>query len=279
MKKAIVVFTKVPKVGVVKTRLTEARGGVLTPEESNALYEACLLDVTNVSLSIEDAEVWVCYDKGGDKTYLDALFGKLEKPEQIVGFFCDEGGSFDECMQFAAEYMLKEHNGERRAEGILIVGGDLPSLQPAILKEAFDKLEKLSDSRAGKAAAMDQESIPLVGASIVEGACQEGGFSIVGITCSTPFNFNEVFYNKQGLMALDMLVGKAENHQIPFAVIEMVPDVDIPVDLASSMPVLRSLELAARYDARIKIPQNTLDFLRETGLEAVAIPPVREAIK
>lgn len=44
MKKAILVFTKVPKVGDCKTRLTEARGGILTPEEAATLYETCLLD-------------------------------------------------------------------------------------------------------------------------------------------------------------------------------------------------------------------------------------------
>lgn len=279
MKRAIVVFTKVPKAGEVKTRLTEARGGILTPEESNALYEACLLDVINASLTIENAEVWICYNKAGNRPYLDQLLTKLECPEKIAGFFPDEGGSFDDCMQFAVDYMLKEKDGARRAEGILIVGGDLPSMQPGILSDSFAKMERMSASRAGKAAALDQHNPVPVGAALVEGACQEGGFSIVGMTCSTPFDFYHVFYNTQGMMALDMLVNKAESRQIPFAVVEEVPDIDIPVDLASSMPVLRALELAARYDAGVKIPKNTLNFLRDTGLEAVAIPPVREAVQ
>ena len=73
MKKAIVVFTKVPRVGEVKTRLTEARGGILTPEEAYSFYESSLLDVIDACLAVQQVDVWVCYNRDGDSATMDSL--------------------------------------------------------------------------------------------------------------------------------------------------------------------------------------------------------------
>lgn len=278
MKKAMVVFTKVPKVGEVKTRLTEARGGILTPEEANSLYEACLLDVIDICLSLQEVEVWICYNHNGDRTDLDSLLSQVSDPQKIRGVFHDQGGSFDDCIQYSADFILKSGAPDRLADGVLIIGGDLPSLQPSILKDALTKLESLSNTKAGRDAAVKfAKNEPYVGAAIVEGACQEGGFSIVGFTYSTPFDFQKVFYNLAGITALDMLVDKAEAKKIPLGVVEMVPDLDIPVDLASAMPVLRSLQLAAQNDMSILVPKRIISFLQEMGLQSMALPPARGA--
>ena len=50
---------------------------------------------------------------------------------------------------------------------------------------------------------------------------------------------------------------------------------DIPVDLASMIPVIKALELAAQCDNSIKVPVNTLAVLGEIGLESSAVPPNR----
>lgn len=278
MKKAVVVFTKVPKTGDTKTRLTEARGGLLTPEEANGLYEACLLDVIDACLSVEQGDIWICHNQKGDRFYLDSLLAKVMHPEKIAGVFADQGGSFDECMQYAADFILKSGREDRWADGLIIVGGDLPTFQPTILKEALAKLEILSMSEAGQKTATGKITAggSLIGACLVEGACQEGGFSLVGFTCTTPFDFHGVFYNKEGISALDMLLSKAEEKDIPLGVVETTPDVDIPVDLASLIPVLRAFGIAKKYDASIMLPQRTMAFLQEMGLETVTLPPQRE---
>jgi hypothetical protein len=78
-----------------------------------------------------------------------------------------------------------------------------------------------------------------------------------------------------GITALDMLVAQAEARNIPFAVVEMAPDVDIPVDMASMIPVVKALQLAARYDDSVMVPVNTIKILEELGLESSATPPPR----
>ncbi|MBP2649243.1 MAG: hypothetical protein H6Q74_68 [Firmicutes bacterium] len=272
MRTAIVVFTKVPKAGETKTRLTTSRGGVLTPEEAEFLYTACLLDVINCCVASQSGDVWICYNCEGDREYLNKVLTRTNDPARIKGIYCDRGGTFDECMQYAADYLL-ENSSERLAEAVVIVGGDLPGLQPSIIKEAVKKLKCMAVSEAGLAAIKGQGEA--VGAAVVEGACQEGGFSLIGYTYTTPFKFDQVFYNLEGITALDMVVDKVEASQIPFAFVEMVPDVDIPVDLASMIPVVKGIKLAAAYDSTVLAPMNILRMLEELGLAASALPPQR----
>ncbi|HHY59249.1 MAG TPA: DUF2064 domain-containing protein [Clostridia bacterium] len=275
MKKAILVFTKVPQAGDCKTRLTEEKGGILTPEEAAFLYEACLLDVLDVCLSV-GVDVWVCYNRDGDRAYLNCLLAQVTGPERLAGVFPDQGGSFDDCMQYAADFLLKAGHPSRLADALLICGGDLPTLQPATLEEAFAKLEMLAYSEAGQRAAVkearDREG-RFIGAAALAGPCQEGGFSLVGLTCTTGLDFYSVFYNVHGITALDMLANKVQAQAIPIALTEQVPDLDLPVDLASLIPVLRVMELAALHDPRVKVPRRFLMYLRDIGLESVTVPP------
>ena len=78
-----------------------------------------------------------------------------------------------------------------------------------------------------------------------------------------------------GITALDMVLIKAQEKNVPFACVDMVPDVDIPLDLASMIPVVKSLQLAACYDSEVLPPVNTLKVLQELALEATATPPQR----
>ncbi|GFE59883.1 DUF2064 domain-containing protein [Geobacter sp. AOG2] len=276
MRNTIVVFTKVPKSGETKTRLTTNRGGILTADEAMALYEGCLLDVINVCIAANSGDVRICYNHTGDVDYLETLLEKVSDRSQIKELFPDQGGSFDNCMQYAADYILKENGSAKVADSIVIVGGDIPTLQPNILRDAVGKIKKLAGSKAGLAATKETNGAdPHLGAAVVEGACQEGGFSIVGYTCTTPFDFKGVFYNQEGITALDMLVLKASLKKIPLGVVEAVPDVDIPVDLASMIPVVKALKLASRHDESILVPAHTIAVLEEIGLESTAPPPQR----
>jgi 2-phospho-L-lactate guanylyltransferase (CobY/MobA/RfbA family) len=63
LKKAICVFTKVPRVGDIKTRLTTEKGGILDPEEAKDFYEAVLLDVIDAAVACEDCDVYVVHNK------------------------------------------------------------------------------------------------------------------------------------------------------------------------------------------------------------------------
>jgi len=262
MQTSIVIFTRVPKTGDTKTRLTTARGGILTDDEARMLYEGCLVDVINVCIAADCGEVRICYNASGDRACLEQLLARSSDRSKIVEVYPDQGGSFDDCMQYAADHILKAGSGGAQPASVIIVGGDIPTLQPYIVQDAVKKLHSLAKAEPG-------------GSALVEGACQEGGFSLVGFTSSTPFDFTRVFYNMDGITALDMLVAKAVANKIPLAVVEAVPDVDIPVDLASMIPVVKALRAASAYNNAILVPVHTLQVLDELGLESTAPPPQR----
>ncbi|MGB9783293.1 MAG: TIGR04282 family arsenosugar biosynthesis glycosyltransferase [Moorellaceae bacterium] len=279
MRIGIVLFTKVPVRGRIKTRLYISNGGILTEEEAEELYTACLLDVCEAcivaSAAEQEVDLWVCHDQEGDRQKIQELLQKTSDPGRFRGVFADQGGSFDDRMQYAAEWVLRGQGGEPADEGVIIIGGDLPSLQPSTLRFAVERLRMLSRTKEGRAAAAAAPGAGAkngdLGAALTVGPCQEGGFSIVGLTKATPFDFYGVFYNAQGRTALDMVVDKATAASIPLALLDTVPDVDIPTDLASIIPVLRALEVAAVTDPQIVVPRHTLAVIRRLGFESVAL--------
>ena len=273
MKHAIIVFTKVPEAGKVKTRLTQERGGILTQEEAKYFYEACLLDVLDVCTSVDNVKVWICHNAEGHRHHLVRIITQLKCLDKIAGIFADEGGCFDDCMQHAVECVLKPGHQEKLAESILIVGGDVLGLQRHTLIDAVGKLEMLSSSPAGQQAAIHMDSShPDIGAAMVVSADQEGGFNIAGYTCNTPFDFRTVFYNVEGITALEGLAEKAREKHIPLLPLDIVFDIDLPVDLGSMIPILNVLEQGASYDPRITTPVRTIAVLRDLGLQSIANP-------
>jgi len=274
MRNAVVIFTKVPKAGETKTRLTIDRGGIFTPEEAKQFYEASLLDVVDQCIASACCDVYICYNHSGDRCYLEQIIATISAPEAIKGIFPDQGGCFDAAMQYAADYILQDGGPERLADSVFIVGGDMPGLQPATIADAVKKLEELAASKKALECAKQCDRFGLgIGAAIVESADQAGGFNIIGYTCTTPFNFEEIFYNMEGGTVLDLVVQKAVENTIPISLIEMVPDIDIPEDLGGFIPVMNTLQLAERYDPKVVAPKRTIRILREMGIESAAQVP------
>jgi uncharacterized protein len=269
LRNSVVVFTKVPVAGKAKTRLTTERGGIFTPEEARQFYEASLLDVIDCCVTSRSCDVYICHDLAGDAAYLRRILQGLAEPGAIKGVFHDKGGSFDEGMQYAADHLLKKRKAVRLADSVLIVGGDLPSLQPATITAAVQKLESL----ASAAGLPRKRGAPAIGAALVVSADQECGFNILGYTCTTPFNFDGVFYNQDGVTALDMISHKAQARDIPLGILEIVPDVDLPVDLAGFISVAKTMQLAEKHDPSVVSPKRTLRMLEALGIEASAPVP------
>jgi hypothetical protein len=245
----------------------------LTPQEARDLYEACLLDTLDVCISVENAHVWICYNQDGDREQLCSLITRLKRANRIAGMFPDQGGKFDECMQYAADFLLRPGREDKLAESALIVGGDTIALQPSTLCEALEKLEILNASPAGQqAAVLTNRFRPNIGAAMVVSADQEGGFNLVGYTCNTPFDFGSVFYNMDGITALEGLAEKARQKRIPILPLAIAFDIDLPVDIASLIPVLNVLEQGAAFDSSLVVPERIIEYLREIGLQSTAEP-------
>ena len=234
-KNALLLFSKPPIPGLVKTRLTVLKDGVFQPEVASGLYHCMLFDVVEIccaamaDLERESAERAREALAAGEEAVRDEyemiisttpeknvevmrkLFSDAgEWPRELV-FLCDEGASFDEHYNQAFRKMW-----ERGADCILSMGADMPALTKA-------------DVRAG-------------------------------------------FYNQEGLTVLPAYIDKARKQGLPALYLPPIPDVDTMADLMHNITLVEALNYCAQYDD-VTPPWRTAQALKEMGWDEVRVPP------
>ncbi|MEL7567228.1 MAG: DUF2064 domain-containing protein [Dehalobacterium sp.] len=267
-KNALLLFTKAPAPGVTKTRLTEERGGIFTPEEAADFYQAMLLDVADIGcqalsrlnreLSSDDENineydfVISCPSENDQKKLTELIIQEDAKllPKLFIN---DHGGTFDEHFDDAFRQLF-----QMGYHSVVSVGGDLPTLSVDHIIEAFRWLEKFdaSSERGG----------------FVQAPCQECGVSLVGYTGQTPMDARGVFYNLNGIPALDAYIAKAAEKGVPAAYLTPVADVDNTGDLAHSISLLRAMAYSSKYQPDLLWAKRTLTWIDEAGI-VISTPP------
>ena len=258
---ALVLFTKYPEPGVTKTRLMQENGGPLTALEAAELYKAMVLDTAAVGLYALDCcrrnlqgEFSFCISFSPEEhmSRIQEMFSTA-LPAAAIEYIVDRGSNFDEHFNYCYRQLF-----ENGYHAVVCIGGDLPGLTPDLICRAFEWLSRLeADSGSG---------------AMVLAPCQAAGVSLVGITRETGFDFRGVFYNSDGVTALDGLVRRAEQKGIPLALFEAVSDVDFGEDLAHTTSVINAMAYAARFQQGILVPKRTLEFIRATGLVVCSEP-------
>lgn len=269
-KNAILLFTKAPAPGVTKTRLTEERGGILSPVESADFYQAMLLDVTELCFRalaelnqqaqasangapVDVYDLVVSCSPKADVEKLGAIFNQHGPWPAPITFIIDHGKTFDEHFDDAFQQLF-----ERGYHAVVSIGGDLPTMPVNHLVQAFqwlDYFDSFSD-RGG----------------FVQAPCQECGVSLVGYTQGAPMDSVGVFYNLHGVPALDAYVAKAAEKGVPFASLSPVADVDTVGDLAHSISLLKSLAYSVNFQPDVFLAHRTLDWINKMGI-VISTPP------
>lgn len=265
-KNTVLLFSKLPEVGLVKTRLTTLKDGYFAPEVASALYHCMLFDVVEIiSAALADLEA---REPEGDihDTYelvistaparnLEAMRKLFEDagtwPHEIV-YIADEGASFDEHYNHAFEQVW-----QRGADCVLSMGADMPALTKADVKLGFEQLHKL-------------DAIP--GGGIVLAPDQEMGVSVIGWTRDTDFSHSGVFYNSSGLTVLPAYIEKARNQGLPALWLPPIPDVDTMADLYHNVTLVEALNYCAEFDD-ICPPWRTAQALEEIGFSQIYVAP------
>lgn len=260
LKHALLIFTKAPQPGVTKTRLTEEKGGIFTPEEAADLYKAMLLDVTAIAgealriLRKENGQAYhlvISSPSAADRDALAELMaGEGFQPDL---FLVDRGKNFDEHFDDAFRQLF--HLGYT---SVVAIGGDLPTMPVSHLVQAFRWLEHF------------RTTSPQGG--LVQAPCQECGVSLVGYTAATPMDSQGVYYNLDGVPALDAYITKATERNIPVAALMPVADVDNVQDLAHTISLLRALAYAAQFQKEAFLATRTLHWIDQSGI-VVCTPP------
>ena len=274
---AILLFSKVPEPGKVKTRLTPLKDGYFDPEVASALYHCMLFDVVECCCdALRDLEradleraalegtcermpvrdeytLFISAPGQAGEDGMRALFEESGTwPREIV-FIHDDGASFDEHYNDAFAQVW-----ERGFDTVLSMGCDMPALRRSIITEGFERLHEL----CGRA-----------GGGIVLAPDQEMGVSIVGWTRETAFDHTGVFYNRDGLTVLPAYIQKAARLGLPALYLPDVPDVDTIADLNHNVTLVQALEYCAKFQDDLTPPHRTAQALREMGYTDIRVMP------
>lgn len=271
-KNVLLLFSKVPEPGLVKTRLTTLKDGVFEPDVASGLYHCMLFDVVEICCAamtrLEERACAVDPATGVEirdvyeMRISTAPVGNLDKmrelfavsgtwPREIV-FVADEGKSFDEHYNDAFQKAWDDG-----ADTILSMGADMPALTVDDVVHGFEALQKLDVSDKG---------------GIVLAPDQEMGVSIVGWPRKTEFDHSGVFYNQEGLTVLPAYIAKARRMGLPAIYLPPVPDVDTMADLMHNITVAEALNYCAPFDGNTP-PWRTADALKQMGWDEVRVMP------
>ena len=219
----ICILTRYPRLGEVKTRLVPP----LSAEEALALHDRLARHTLRRALALaatREARVEVRPDAAFHRVAHDWLGG---------GFSTRYQGEGDLGDRIRLAFSDAFARGERH---IVVVGSDCPRLTSAHLRDALARL---------------------VDADVVLGPATDGGYYLVALRResakrSVPVLFSDVPWSTAQVLARTLEI--AERHDLSVALLEPLPDVDRPEDVADAEAALATRELEADASVSVVIP-------------------------
>lgn len=207
-KNVICIFAKCPRPGMVKTRL----GKEIGERQTAFLARAFLMDTISTSLRIRNASVALVHwppDCEREFEEIIYLFSREEKNRTVrrksedITLIPQEGSNLGERMARTANSLF-----EQGAEKVIIVGSDIPQLDPLIFQAALKLLNEKQ---------------------VVVGPTFDGGYYLLGISRKTPEIFNGINWGSSSVYkeTRDVL----ENRRIDWQELELAYDIDTSDDL------------------------------------------------
>jgi rSAM/selenodomain-associated transferase 1 len=214
---ALLVVAKRPAPGRTKTRLVPP----LSAEQAAALYECFLCDTLDLMRQIPGVQPVVVYLPAGAETYFASLAPDFERLLQ-------RGANLGARLDNALTCYL-----QRGYQRVVVMNSDGPTLPPACLTAAFDKL-------AGEA-------------DVVLGPCDDGGYYLIGVKRPVPRLLREVQMSTANVTTDTLNLAKEEGLRV-----ELLPewyDIDSAVSLARLMDEL--------VEAPCQVAPHTRAFLED----------------
>lgn len=275
-KNVVLLFSKVPEPGKVKTRLSVLKDGIFDPEAASALYHCMLFDVVEICMSAmakleadradsassnakpsndqpdmqDEYELVISTAPQSNLDAMKKLFADAGSWPRPITFIADKGSSFDEHYNDAFDQVWA-----MGADRILSMGCDMPALTEDDIIRGFDALRSLDGSQG-----------------IVLAPDQEMGVSMIGWNRSTDFDHTGVFYNQEGLTVLPAYIAKARNAGLPAIYLPPIPDVDTMADLAHNITLVEALNYCEPFKGCIP-PYRTQRAFEEMGITEIRVPP------
>jgi rSAM/selenodomain-associated transferase 1 len=228
---ALLVVAKRPAPGHTKTRLVPP----LSAEQAAALYECFLRDTLDLMRQIPDVQPVLVYSPAGAETYFADLAPDFER---LLQRGPDLGARLDNAL---TSYL------QRGCQRVVVMNSDGPTLPPACLTAAFEKL-------AG-------------GADVVLGPCDDGGYYLIGVKRPVPRLLREVQMSTASVTSDTLKLAVEEGLQV-----ELLPvwyDVDSAISLARLVDELT--------EAPAEVARHTRAFLEDRRERGIYLhPPWKE---
>jgi glycosyltransferase A (GT-A) superfamily protein (DUF2064 family) len=271
-KNALLMFSKPPVPGMVKTRLTVQHGGPLSEEQAAQLFNCMMFDVLEVACQSLDRleaqneeelkndpsavkqvyDVFICTTPADSVEKMRRLFEDSGTWPREFKFLLDAGKTFDDHFDDAFEQIFAQGYST-----CLSVGGDIPIMPRDHIVQGFDWLHYFQGM-------YDDGGVVLA-------PCQACGTSLVGFTDDSGMDHQGVYYDTAGRPALQAYIDKAGDSGVHIAFLDVVSDVDNSEDLAHTMTVMNALEFCSK-NQDLFIPWRTLQWVRGHGLTVTAPP-------
>ena len=231
MSSVLIVFTKVPQKGKVKTRLSD----FLNPDQIESLQIAMLKDCIDSGLKAEYDKIIISfYPPDGEKELIEKINLK-NNSDQNIHLIIQEGKNFDERFNNSVKKGFKATN----MDNLIIIGSDCPFVSPEIHGSIINYLRYPSN--------------------IVFGWSRDGGVYTVGLSKKFGINFN--FLNKfsQGIESW-LLIQEAKRLNFTIKNVPELSDIDTPDDLRHAFILCKNLEKSGLY-----YPKYTNQIFQEFG--------------
>lgn len=191
---AVVVVTKSPRSGHVKTRLCPP----LAPADAASLHDAFLRDTVDRVRLLADVDVAVAYSPAKDRPLFEAMFAGTILLPQRHG---------DLGMRLAAIF---ETLCAREFRGVIAIGADTPTLPLSFVRRAFVLLRR-----------------PDV--DVILGPAHDGGYYLIGVKEAQPVLFRDIPWSTDQVYTLTM--ARAADARLRTACLPSWHDVDTFADL------------------------------------------------
>ena len=240
----VLIFSKVPSPGLVKTRL--AQNTVLSEKDTALIAEAMLKDTISLSAESNADQIYLGYFPGTEKPYLEKLIATLQSEKNLdksVQYILQNGSNFDE--RFGSVVHSAFLKG---ATNIIVLGADLPYMDPIILNKTFEYLSSGTNKK-----------------KVVIGPANGGGIYLVGINKE----FNHKWFTKyhlfRGGIELSQFSLLSNNKNLDLILLPAFGDVDLEEDLISLMAYIDVLLVSKSYEG-FYFPSYTAKIIDKLGL-------------
>ncbi len=212
MSTGIVLMSRAPIPGQTKTRLETH----LQPEKCARLHKAFLRDISQMLVQLaanrEQLNLYLTYTPLGTAEMFRELISEK------FTFLPQRGADLGSKMYNALKKVSEENEQQ------LIIGSDLPTLQPAVIEEAVEKLQT---------------------SEVVLGPSQDGGYYLLGTKQPRSFLFSDIVWGQNDV--LRATIEAVKEHKLTYQTVASWADIDVYPELLALAEQLATQESWERF--------------------------------